>query len=196
MEAQQVIEKIRSDAQAEADKIVKAAEAKAAEEKAKADAELAEYRKQAEALAQKAAEEEKSHILAAARMEAAQERLAEKTKILDSVFEQAQQRLTTLPDDEYRDMMKRLMPQVVETGQEEVLIGKNESRIDQRLLDEVNAGLSGSKKGALKLAAERHHQQGGFILRRGKIKVNLTLPVLLGQARNELVIDLAKMLFS
>jgi V/A-type H+-transporting ATPase subunit E len=196
MEAEQVIEKILSDAKAEAAKIVKAAEAKAAEEKAKADEELAAYRKQAETLAQQAADEEKSHILAAARMEVAQEYLTGKTEVLDSVFERAEKRLLELPDKEYRDLMARLMVEAAETGEEEVLVGQKESRIDQKLLDEVNGKLGGSKKGRLKLADDRHGEPGGFILRRGKIKVNVTPSVLLGQARNELVIDLAKKLFS
>ncbi len=194
MEAEQVIEKILSDAKAEADKIVKAAESRAAEEKAKADEELAQYRKEGEALVQQAAEDEKSHILAAARMQAAQEYLAEKTRVLDSVFEQAEKRLLQLPDNEYRELMKRLMVEAVETGEEEVLIGKDESRIDQPLLDEVNGQL-GAEKGRLKLATDRHGGAGGFILRRGKIKVNVTPPVLLGQARNDLIIDLAHTLF-
>ena len=196
MEAQQVIEKILSDAKAEADKIVKAAEARVGEEKAKADAELAEYRKQAEVLAQKAADDEKAHILAAARMEAAKAYLDEKNKVLDGVFEKAGQRLNELPDDEYRDLMSRLMVEAAETGEEEVLIGKNEKRIDKTLIDAVNAKLPSPKKKDLKLAEDRHNEQGGFVLRRGKIKVNVTPPVLLGQARNELVIDLGKTLFA
>jgi V/A-type H+-transporting ATPase subunit E len=196
MEAEQVIEKILSDAKAQADKIVKEAEAKAAAEKGKADAQLAEYRQQAETLIQQAAEDEKSHVLAAARMEAAQESLAEKTKILDSVFARAEQKLGQLPDDEYRDLMGRLMVEAVETGEEEVLIGKNESRIDQKFISAINGKLGGDKKGNLKLAAERHELPAGFVLRRGKIKTNVSPAVLLEQARNDLVIDLAKSLFA
>ena len=196
MEAEQVIDKILSDARNEADKIVKEAQAKAAAEKAKADAQLAEYRQQAEVLAQQAAEDEKSHVLAAARMEAAQEYLAEKTKILDSVFERAEQRLGELPDDQYRELMGRLMVDAAETGEEEVLIGKNESRIDQNFINEVNGKLGGDKQRSLKLAAERHDLPGGFVLRRGKIRTNVSPAVLLEQARNDLVIDLAKTLFS
>jgi len=196
MEAQQVIEKIRSDAQAEADKIIKKAEAKAAAEKKQADAELGDYRQQAETLAQQAAEDEKSHILAAARMEAAKEYLAEKTKILDAVFQRAEQRLKELPDEEYRTLMGRLMVEAVETGEEEVLIGKDETRIDQNFINEINGKLEGDKQRSLKLADERHDLPGGFVLRRGKIKTNVSPAVLLEQARNALVIDLAKTLFS
>lgn len=196
MEAEQVIEKILSDAKAEADKIVKEAKAKAAAEKTKADAQLADYRQQAEVLAQQAAEDEKSHVLAAARMEAAQEYLAEKTKILDSVFERAEQRLGQLPDDEYRELMGRLMADAAETGEEEVLIGRDESRIDQNFINEINGRLADDKKRNLRLADERHDFSGGFVLRRGKIKTNVSPAVLLEQARNALVIDLAKTLFS
>jgi V/A-type H+/Na+-transporting ATPase subunit E len=196
MEAEQVIEKILSDAKAEADTIVKEAKAKAAAEKTKADAQLADYRQQAEVLAQQAAEDEKSHVLAAARMEAAQEYLAEKTKILDSVFERAEQRLGQLPDDEYRELMGRLMVDAAETGEEEVLIGRDESRIDQNFINEINGRLADDKKRNLRLADERHDFSGGFALRRGKIKTNVSPAVLLEQARNALVIDLAKTLFS
>jgi V/A-type H+-transporting ATPase subunit E len=196
MEAEQVIQKILADAKAEAEKITNEAKEKVAAEQAKADAKLAEYRQQAETLAQQAAEDEKSHILAGARMDAAKEYLAEKTQILDTVFERAAQRLGELPDDEYRGLMGRLMAEAVETGDEEVVIGKSETRIDQALINEVNGKLAGDKKRGLKLAADRHDLPGGFVLRRGKIKTNVSPAVLLGQARNDLVIELAKTLFS
>jgi len=78
MEAQQVIDKIMADARAEAEKIKKqAAEAQAAEQ-AKFDEELAEFERETQAMAQKAAEDERSHLLAGARMQAAREYLAEK----------------------------------------------------------------------------------------------------------------------
>jgi len=196
MEAEQVIEKILSDAKAQAETITKEAEAKVAAERAKADEQLAEYRRQAEVLAQQAAEDEKSHILAGARMDAAKEYLAEKGRILDEVFEQARQRLGELPDNEYHDLMARLMLEAVETGDEEVVIGKAETRIDQKFVNEINGKLADGKKRELKLADDRHHLPGGFILRRGKIKSNVSPDVLLGQARNDLVIELARNLFS
>lgn len=196
MEAGQVIEKILSDAKAQAETITKEAEAKVAAEQAKADGQLAEYRQQAEALTQQAGEEEKSHILAAARMDAAKEYLAEKSRILDEVFERARQRLGELPDNEYRDLMARLMVDAVEIGDEEVVIGKDETRIEQNLIDEVNGRLPDGKKRELRLADDRHKLSGGFILRRGKIKSNVSPAVLLGLARNDLVIELAQSLFS
>lgn len=197
MQAEQVIEKILSDARAQAATIAKEAADKAAAERAALDAQLADYRQQTEALVAKAAEDEKAHILAQARMEAAKAYLAEKAAILDEVFARAKQRLAELPDHEYRELMARLMVEAVETGDEEVVVGANEHRIDQNLINDVNGRLVGQgKKGNLRLAAERHHLAGGFVLRRGKIKTNVSLDPLIDQARTALEIELAKDLFA
>ena len=153
------------------------------------------YKKQTEALAQKAGKDKKLHLLAAARMDIAKEFLVEKRRILDEVFAQARERLQNLPDDDYRKLMTKLMLGAVETGDEEVIIDKEETRIDQAFIEQVNSKLAPGQKGNLRLADERQNLGGGFILRRGKIKNNVSLEVLLAQARKELEIELAKELF-
>jgi V/A-type H+-transporting ATPase subunit E len=195
MEAQQVVEKILADAKAEAERIKKAAAEKEAAEQANQAAELKEYKKQTKALAQKAGEDRKLHLLAGARMEAAKEFLAEKRKILEEVFSKAQEKFEKLSDEEYRKVMKKLMLEAVETGDEEVIVGKGEKRIDQDFIKQVNSEPGRGCKGELRLSAEREDLGGGFILRRGKIKTNVSTEVLLAQARKELEIELAKELF-
>ncbi len=196
MEAEQVVEKILADAKAEADKIKKEAEEKEAAELAKLTEQLDEYKKQTEILAKKAGEDEKSHILAAARMDIAKEYLAEKRKILDEVFEQARRQLQNLPDEEYRALIKKLLLDTLETGDEEVVIDTNENRIDHKFIKEVNRELGPGYKGNLRLSDQRLDLGAGFILKRGKIKTNVSLEVLLDQARKELEIELAKELFA
>lgn len=195
MDAQKVIEKILSDAKAEAQKIMQEAREKQAGEQAGLDQQLGDYRAQTKALAEKAGKDEKSHILAAARMQIAKEYLAEKRKILDEVFEQARRRAQNLPDGEYRQLMAHLMLAAVETGEQEVVIGSKEGRIDASLIQEVNGKLAASGKGNLKLSEQRQNLAGGFILKRGKIKTNVSLDVLLDGARKELEIELARSLF-
>ena len=195
MDGGQVVEKILGDANAEAEKIKSEAEEKEAAEQAKQAAELKEYKKQTKALAQKAGEDRKLHLLAGARMDAAKEFLTEKRKILEEVFSKAQEKLGKLPDEEYRKIMKKLMLEAVETGDEEVIIGKEEKRIDQDFIKQVNSELGRGSKGELRLSSEREDLGGGFILRRGKIKTNVSTEVLLAQARKELEIELAKELF-
>lgn len=196
MEAEQVTEKILADAKAEAENIKKQADEREAAEQAKLDEQLKEYKKQTKTLAQKAARDKKLHLLAAARMDIAKEFLAEKRKILDDVFTQARDGLQNLPDDDYRKLCSQLMLAAVETGDEEVIIDKNETRIDHEFIKEINRKLGPGFKGNLRLANEKQDLGGGFILKRGKIKNNVSLDVLLAQARKELEIELAKKLFA
>jgi V/A-type H+-transporting ATPase subunit E len=196
MEAQQVTEKILADANAEAAKIKKEAAEIQAAEQAKADGQMDDYKKQTDALAQKAAKDKKLHLLASARMDIARESLAEKRKILDEVFEQARRQLQKLPDDDYRRLCSKLMHAAVETGDEEVIIDKNERRIDQDFIKQINRELGPGYKGNLRLSEQKLDLGGGFILKRGKIKNNVSLEVLLAQARKELEIELARDLFA
>ncbi|MFH1881191.1 MAG: V-type ATP synthase subunit E [Planctomycetota bacterium] len=196
MEAEQVVEKILADAKAEADKIKKQADDQDAVEQAKLNEQLDEYKKQTELLAKKVGEDEKSHILAAARMDIAKEYLTEKRKILDEVFEQARRQLQDLPDEEYRALIKKLILDAVETGDEEVVVDTNEGRIDHEFIKQINRELGTDYKSDLRLSDERQDLGAGFILKRGKVKTNVSMEVLLGQARKELEIELAKELFA
>jgi V/A-type H+-transporting ATPase subunit E len=196
MEAQQVVEKILAEAKAEAEKIRKEAEEKQAEEQARGDEQMQDYKKQTEALAQKAARDRQLQLLASARMDIAREFLSEKRKILDEVFDQAREQLLNLSDDDYRRLCSKLMHATVETGDEEVIIDKNERRIDQEFVKQINRELGPGYKGNLRLAREKQDLGGGFILKRGKIKNNVSLEVLLARARKEFEIELAKDLFA
>jgi V/A-type H+-transporting ATPase subunit E len=195
MEAQPVIDKILNDAKAEAGKIKKQADEKEAAEKAKLNEQLDEYNKQTQSLARKAEKDKKLHLLAAARMDIAKEFLGEKRKILDEVFSQARQQLLDLPDEEYCRLMTKLMLEAVETGDEEIIVDNEEKRIDQTFIKKINRELGPGYKGNLRLAKQRQNLGGGFILKRGKIKNNISFDVLLTQARKELEIELAKELF-
>ena len=130
-------------------------------------------------------------MLSAARMELAKEELAEKAKILDEVLGEARKQLNKLSDEEYRKLMVKLMTEAIEMGDEEVIIDTNEKRIDQSLIDQVNS----QKKSNLKLADKREAIGGGFVLKRGKIKNNLSVDILLAQAKEQLEIELAGKLF-
>jgi len=195
MEGQQVVEKILADAGTEAEKIKSQAQEKEAIEQAKLDEQLSAYKKQTDIIAQKAAEDKKAHLLASARMDIAKQLLAEKRKILDEVFERARQQIENLTDEQYRKLMTRLMLEAVETGDEEVIVDNEEKRIDQKFIQSINQQLAPGRKGNLKLSEDRDNIGAGFILKRGKIKNNVSIEVLLARARRELEIELAKELF-
>ena len=195
MEAEQVTEKILADAGAEAQKITSEAKEKETAEQAALKEQLQEFSNKTATLAKKAGEDKKAHILAAARMDIAKDYLAEKRKILDEVFRQAHQQLQKLSDGDYKALCTKLMLNAIETGDEEVIVDNKDTRINQEFIKQINRELGPGYKGNLRLAREKQNLGGGFILRRGKIKNNVSFEVLLAQARKELEIDLAKQLF-
>ncbi len=195
MNPQQVVDKILAEARAEADKIRRQADEQRAAEQARFDGEMAQFKEQSQQMATQAAQAEKAQLLALARMEAMKDYLREKARLLDEVFARSRQRIGQLPDDDYRRLMARLLREAVETGDEQVVAGKDDPRIDQRLIDEVNGQLRDQGKGGLSLAAEKHSLGCGFLLKRGKIQTNITTDVLVGQARNDLEIELSGTLF-
>ncbi len=196
MEASGVIDKILADANAQAEKIQAEADQKQAAEQKDLESQLEQFKKETAKLAQNAAEDKKAQMLAAARMDIAKQHLAEKAKLLDEVFSKAKEQVLKMPDDQYRQLMKKLMLKAEETGDEEVILDINEKRIDDEFIKDVNRELGPGFKGNLRLSEEKQPIEAGFILRRGKIKNNVSLGVLLQTAREELEADLARELFS
>jgi V/A-type H+-transporting ATPase subunit E len=196
MNAEQVVEKILAEARAEAEKITAAAGDKCAAAEAELKSQLADYEKQTEGLAAQAAEDKKARMLATANMEIKKEYLTAKVALLDDVFNKVRERIKTLSDKEYEDLITSLMTKAVETGDEQVMIGAEEKRIDHALIKQVNRKLGPGYKGNLSLAQDRANIDGGFILRRGKIQVNVSIEVLLAEARDKFEIELAEELFA
>ena len=64
-----------------------------------------------------------------------------------------------------------------------------------KFIKEINRQLGTGYKGNLKLSEQKENVESGFILKRGNIKNNSSLDVLIGEAQNELEIELAKLLF-
>lgn len=195
MAVEQVVEKILADAGAEAEKITSQARAKQQAAQAQFQAQLADYQKQTEALARNEAKDKRQRILAAARMDFKKQLLAAKREILDGVFAAAAEKFKNMPDDRYCRLISRLMADAVQTGDEEILVDKNDTRINYDFIKQVNRQLGSGFKGNLRLAEQRENLGSGFILKRGRIKTNVSIAVLLAQARESLEIDLAKQLF-
>ena len=195
MNAEQVVEKILSEANAEAEKIKASAGEKCADSETQLKSRLADYRKETEVLSREAAEDKRARVSAMAKMELRKEHLAAKIALLDEVFEKVRQRIKSLPDAEYADLTTALAVKAVQSGDEEVVIGKEEKRINQELIKKINRKLGPGFKGNLHLAGDRADIDGGFILRRGKVQVNVSIEVLLAAARDKFEIELAEELF-
>ena len=193
MAVDDILKKIKADAEEVARKIVAegqtAADAVAAEGRARTDAQKKEQRARSEQRAQ----EDRNRITTLARLAARRELLEEKQGLIDRVFDEAGSRVAAMEQGEYRRFIAGLLKSTVESGDEDVLIGETESRLDQAFLDSVSKEFG--KAGGLKLANERRPIAAGFILRSGKVETNCALSTILRDARETLETEVAAILF-
>ncbi len=196
MNAEQVVQKILAEAEAEARKILDEARDKAAEQKSQLDSELAEFDAKTNELAAEAGEDKLQRMLANARMDNAKGLLAAKVKILNDVFERSKKAANELPDERYLSWVMATMKQAVESGDEEVIVGKDEKRINDDFVKKVNGELGDGFKGNLKLSDTKSDFAGGFILSRGKVQINATIDVMIDTLRESMETELAAELFA
>ena len=193
MDAKEVVSKIMSDANAEVEKIKAQAEEKIRQQQDELKSELGRFDKETESLAASAAEDKKARVLATARMDIAKQNLQTRKSLIDEVFVKAAEAIKNMNDAEYIQLMEKFVIAFVETGDEQIITGKTDSRLGADFLSSVNNQLG--SKGGLSIADDKADIGAGVILRRGKIRINSSLEVLLGQVREELETELAKELF-
>ena len=193
MAVQDILKKIKADAEASASEIV--AEGKAAGEMVLTDArkDINAQKEKLMAHARQRADEERNRIITLARLAARRELLTEKQALIDRVFDETRKSVLAMDAGEYRKLMRGFLEANADTGNEEVIIDANEKRIDQAFLDEVSRSLG--KGNGLKLAGERRPIAGGFILHEGNVETNCTLDTILGDVRERVETDVAVILF-
>ena len=195
MNAEQVVNKILSEADQQAEAIMQ----EACEKRDRLDKQLAEalstYQDETRRLAQEAAADRRERMLASARMDNARAALAAKSELLDEVFSKAVERIVKLPDESYKALMTQLMTEAVETGDETVIVGKDETRINSEFIKQINRQLGTGFKGNLRLADKHADIKGGFILARGKVQMNASVEVLVERLREAIETDVAAKLF-
>jgi len=194
MAEERVSKKIREDAQKRAEEIREEAKrrAKEIEERAKVEARRIEEEAKAEAL--EASGKESERLIALERLEIRKSLLAAKRSLVDEAFERAVSWLNSLKKEEYRRFVKKLLLKAIETGDEEVIVSPEENRTDRKFLHAVSQELDDG--GKLKLSQEKREMRGGFILKRGRVEVKATFDSLVNELRDELEMEVAKLLFS
>lgn len=193
MNAEQVIEKILSEARQKAEALLEEARQQAARLRAEQQEQLNAYEAQSQQAARAAAQDRLDRILAGARMEVRKQVLAAKVKTLDELFAKARQAIHTMGDEDYRRLMERLLVEAVQSGDEEVVVGRSETRLNADFVKQVNHRLG--DRGRLRLSDDRADIEGGFLLRRGKVQVNASTAVLIDQLREAMEPQLVRELF-
>lgn len=188
MSKEAIVERILSDAEAEAREIVRAAEERAAAIAAETAARAAQMRAEAEAEVNERAERIRAGREASARLDGAKIMLAEKRRVIDSVYEQARDELVSLSEKEFLKLTERLLNEYAEEG-DEIVFAKLYGYTDAVSKFPV------VKERKLKISDERADVRGGFLLRGKKADRDLSFASLLKADREIYQSEIAQELF-
>lgn len=191
-----IINAILNDAKEDAAATKEQTEAQIKEIKNKADAEVAKEIELIEKELAKKSEELKTREKTILGVEIRRNNLMVKREMVNLSFDNAINSLCNLPDSEYNDIILKLLVQSSETGDEEVVAGKD-NKVNQSMIDLANKKLKEAmRKGELKLASDKGKFVGGFVLRKKGIETNCTFNMLINQAKPQIESDVSKLLFS
>ena len=160
---EKITERIEGDAQREIDALLESAQAEAdgiaQRYRAQADRESADLIQRGE----KAAAERVERLGSVAQLEARKLTLAAKQEMLDRAFELALQKLCTLPDEEYIDLLADLTVKAARSGREQVIFSqKDRSRVGKAVVTKANEILA--RQVAPKLPGELTDTKAGALL--------------------------------
>ena len=116
--------------------------------------------------------------------------LGVKQRLVGEAFDSAVQILSDLPHDRYLSFVWTLMEKAVVTGDEVLLVGKDERHIDGAWLDSYNASHQTRVTFGHRMAIP-----GGFVLRNDKIDINCSWDMLIGDIRPDIETEVVKRLF-
>jgi len=117
--------------------------------------------------------------------------LGVRQRLIGEAFDNALRLLSELPRDKYLSFVQALMEKAVVTGDEVLLIGKDERHIDDAWLESYNA----SHQTRISFDRGRLPISGGFLLKNGKIDINCSWDMLIGDIRSDIESEVVKRLF-
>ena len=219
-----IIQRLNTDAKAETDALLEKARqeaaAVAARYQAQADKEVADLAARNERLAA----EREERLISAAQMEARKTLLTAKQEMVERAYQRALEKLRSLPQEQYVELLAALLVRASSTGREEVVFSPEDREgagkaavaranellakeaapelplgdgVVANLLNKVAAGVSAFAQGTAMLAVseETRDISGGFILKDGRIEVNCTFDALVRAEREQTAGEVAKLLF-
>ena len=156
--------------------------------RAQADAVARDSRQRAEAQAA----EHLEHLNGSSQLACRQKVLAAKQQLIDEAFAGAAQRLSSLPQAEYIDLLAALAAENGSGDEELLLSAKDREAVGPAVVKAANARKAGA---AFRLSEETRETGGGLVLRRGRVELNCSFTEKLRQLRQEESSAVARLLF-
>lgn len=143
-------------------------------------------------------EQKVSRVGRNAKLEGKKSLLGEKQRLVEEAFELSKKKLRELPREEYIGFFSALAADAAVTGEEEIILSADEKEsVGSELIKAANGRLEElGKKAALRLSDKNEKTGGGFIMRRGDISTNCTIESLIELRKQELMTDVAELLFN
>ena len=187
---EKITQRIADDARMEIDDTLKAAEKDAARIKSSFDERMAEEEKELSSKNYRIASERLSRLENLAQMESRKVLLAAKQDEIDKVYGLALDKLCSMPQEKYIDVLAAFMEKTgVSEG--EISFASKDAEVGKKAVLKANNDLGT----AFTASAEPADIRGGFILRTGKTVINCAFETLVRLSRAETAAKLAEMLF-
>jgi len=137
----------------------------------------------------------KENMLQNARLKMAKEELKMKSEAIGAVFAEALNKLENLPDKEYMGWMEKTILDVIEPGENEIILPpKFIKRVNAKdFLQNINKKLNG--KSRIELSKNIQEIAGGFILKKPKKEINCSFVSLLEEKSNDIKLKINQLLF-
>lgn len=194
--AEKLIEKIRDDAQRDAERYWQDAEAKKSVLREALERDINKTTAQIERGTAESAEENERRMAAVYDLEYRKQQLAAKQQMMGKAKNLALELLLALDDAAYIALVKKRLIGCAVSGEGTIAIGREEKRLDAAFLQDVNAELKKTVgKGNVTLLPERRDIRGGFIFVEGGMEINMSVEAQLNEAWHESETEVARILF-
>ncbi len=191
---EKIIQRIDADTQDQIDSLMAASQQEAQKLTAAYQAQADQLAAQLTAQNEKAAQERTERLVSTAQLEARKTILAAKQEMVELAFRTALEKLRTLPDAKYIQVVAGLLASAAPDGQgEAVFAPEDRERIGRTAVEQANRLLGA--KGALTLSEETRPTGGGTVLKSGRIEVNCTFETLVRLQKAECTAEVAHRLF-
>ena len=192
--AEKIIAHIQADAKSQADAILAEAEKQCEAIRADYDKKAAQVYAEKVRTGTKACQDQVDSVQRIARMEAKKALLSVKQEMVAKSFDQAQELLTSLPEEQYVAFLAKLAARASVSGDEEIVLNaRDREAVGEAVVKAANALLKGGK---LSLSERTGSFAGGLILSRGNVEANCTAELLVELCRGEMSAEIADMLFA
>ncbi len=194
--AEKLIEKILGDARRDADMYLSESEEKKQAMREKLSRDIEKRTAEIDRMAVASISENKKRLAAVYDLEYRKQLLSAKQEIMGEAKALAMQKLMALSSVDYLALLKQRLLSCAVGGQGGIIISKNETRIDNAFIADVNTALKEKYgKGSLTLLDERRDFSGGFIYVDGGLEIDVSLEALLNEAWQQSETEVAAVLF-